>query len=147
MKRTCLLITCLLAVATYLMADNDRITRDVSELPVESRRFISAYFAQVDISHIKIEKNLLGIKNYDVILTDGTNIEFDRSGEWTDIDRNNASIPAALVPSDIASYVAANFAGKQIVSIEKEIRGYSVKLDNGIELTFNTNGRLVEIDD
>jgi len=147
MKRISLFIVCLLAMTTYVMADNDRITRDVSELPVESRQFISSHFAQADISHIKIEKNLLGIKNYDVILTDGTNIEFNRSGEWTDIDRNSASIPSALIPTAIMSYVNANFAGKQIISIEKETRECSVKLDNGIELTFNNSGKLIEIDD
>jgi len=134
-------------MTTYVMADNDRITRDVSELPAESRQFISSYFAQADISHIKIEKNLLGVKNYDVILTDGTNIEFNRSGEWTDIDRNNASIPSTLIPSTITTYVNANFAGRQIISIEREARECSVKLNNGMELTFNNSGKLIEIDD
>jgi len=128
------------------MADNDRITRDVSELPVASQQFISTHFGQTDISHIKIEKNLLWVKNYDVILTDGTNIEFDRSGKWTDIDRHNLSIPSAIIPTEVSSYVETNFAGKQIISIEREARELSVKLNNGIELTFNTNGKLIEID-
>ncbi|MDH6358578.1 PepSY-like domain-containing protein [Parabacteroides sp. PF5-9] len=147
MKKISSLVIILFLSVFSAIADNDRITQDVSELPIESREFISTHFTQTEISHIKIEKNLIGIKNYDVILTDGTNIEFNRSGKWTDIDRRKQPIPTVLIPATIAAYVKTNFSDKQITSIERETREWSVKLDNGLELTFNKKGQLIEIDD
>ena len=43
--------------------------------------------------------------------------------------------------------MAKNFAGRKIVSIDRDKRGYEVKLDNGLDLKFDPKFRLVEIDD
>lgn len=138
---------CLSVIFTTAKADNEEITRDTSLLPENSRNFISTYFGQADISHIKIEKFLFRVKNYDVILTDGTNVEFDSSGEWQEIDGNKTSIPNALIPKEIQSYLQTSFVGKKVVSIERERGKYDVVLENGLELTFDKQGRLIEIDD
>ena len=148
MKRVIVILFCLFLGSSALLADNETITRDVNVLPTYSREFISTYFNQSEISHIKIEKNLIGRKNYDVILTDGTNLEFDQNGDWTEVDSNNHSpVPSAIIPVPILSYIQTNFKGKDIVSIEKEPREVNVKLSNGLELTFNKKGKLIEIDD
>ena len=34
-----------------------------------------------------------------------------------------------------------------VVKIEKEIRDYEIKLDNGLEMTFDLKGNLIDIDD
>jgi len=148
MKKIALISGFLFIAAVMLcFADNDTVTRDSSRLPKTSREFISTHFSQLGISHIKIEKNLLGTKGYDVILTDGTDIEFDSSGEWTEIDGHQNPLPLAIVPQVVSSYVVTHFADKEVVSMEKERRGWSVKLNNGMELTFNKEGVLVDIDD
>jgi len=51
------------------------------------------------------------------------------------------------VPATIAEYVKTNFPGTQIVKIDKERRGYEVELSNDIDLHFNSNGKLLYIDD
>ena len=148
MKRVIVILFCSFLSTSVLLADNETITRDVNTLPTSSREFISAYFNNSEISHIKIEKNFIGRKNYDVILTDGTNLEFDQNGDWTEVDSNNQSpVPSEIIPINIFSYIQTNFNGKDIVSIEKESREVNVKLSNGLELTFNKKGKLIEIDD
>ena len=40
-----------------------------------------------------------------------------------------------------------NFAGRKIVSIDRDKRDWEVKLDNGLDLKFDLHFRLIEIDD
>lgn len=128
-------------------ADGDKIyTTDIKELPVNSRQFISAHFSQVKIAHISIEKNWLGVKEYDVILTDGTEVEFFKTGEWKEVSRKGNAVPDAIILPEIMNYVKINYAGQYIVAIEKDDRRFEVKLNSGIELKFSAQGRFVKID-
>ena len=61
--------------------------------------------------------------------------------------RKYGEVPAAIVPQQIRDYVAKNFAGRKIVSIDRDKRDWEVKLDNGLDLKFDLQFRLIEIDD
>lgn len=130
-----------------LCIEKDKVTQDTTTLPAESRLFLSDHYPEAAVSHIKIEKNLLGTKGYDVILTNGVNVEFNRAGKWKEVEGHRTVIPEALVPPAIIMYVRNNFADKEIVSIEKERRDCKIKLNNGLELLFDRNENLIEIDD
>ncbi len=147
MKKIALIIAGIFISLSTMFADNDRYTKDVNQLPAISRQFISTYFNDANISHIVIEKNFFGVKGYEVLLTNGIDIEFNRSGEWKEVDGNHTIIPETIIPLNIASYVKTNFQGNDIITIEKETRECSVKLSNGLELTFNRKGNLIDIDD
>ena len=82
MKRINYLLIVLSLLSVMACAGNDKITSDTNILPVSSRQFISDHFKDIPVSHIQIEKNLIRISSYDVILTDGTNVEFNHKGEW-----------------------------------------------------------------
>lgn len=135
----------ILAIAACI--EKDKITQDTTTLPAESLSFLSDYYPDAAVSHIKIEKNLLGTKGYDVILTNGVNVEFNRAGEWREVEGHRTVIPETLVPPAIITYVRNNFADKEIVSIEKERHDCKIKLNNGWELLFDRNENLIEIDD
>ena len=74
-------------------------------------------------------------------------MEFDRKGNWDNVDCQWESVPAALVPTEIATYVSTNFPGALIVKIDKERYGYEIELSNDLELKFNKSGKLFHIDD
>lgn len=101
----------------------------------------------IPVSHIQIEKNLIRISSYDVILTDGTNVEFNHKGEWKEIKRHGLPIPPAIIPEVIQDLIKKNYSSNKVVKIEKEIRDYEIKLDNGLEMTFDLKGNLIDIDD
>jgi hypothetical protein len=82
-----------------------------------------------------------------VVLTDGTEIDFDGKGEWDSVDCKRSAVPSALVPAAIAGYVQANFPSQLIVKIDKEHYGYEVQLSNDIELKFTADGQLLAYDD
>lgn len=146
MRKIGLFMMSLLLVST-IKADNETITQDASQLPGVSREFITTHFKGVNIAHIIIEKNLLGIKGYDVILTNGIDIEFNKSGEWEEVDGNKNSIPCAIIPQTIANYLKTNFPGNDIVKIEQDWNDFEIKLKSGLELTFDKRGKLIDIDD
>lgn len=127
-------------------ADNKVYTTDLNTLPENSRQFLTAHFNGIKVSHISVEKNWYGIKDYDVILTDGTEVEFRKNGEWKEVSRRNIAVPTAIIITPIAEYVKANFSENYIVSIEYDNKKYEVKLNNGMELDFDRNGRLQKVD-
>ncbi len=126
---------------------NDKITQDIDLLPISSRQFISEHFADVPVSHIKIEKNLLWTEGYDVILTDGSNLEFNRKGEWKEIKRRGLPIPQTIKPAEIQGQVTKSYPSNRVVAIDKDRRDYEIKLDNGLEMKFDLKGNLIDIDD
>lgn len=146
MKRIHLLLAALWLLTVPALADNDRISKNPNDLPLQSREFLDKHFAGISISHIKIEKNLIGTDSYDVILTDGTKVEFDKAGTWEEVKRPTAPVPPTLLPPFVKTYVARHYPGIDIRAIEKDAREYEVKLQNGIELKFDLQGNLTDID-
>ena len=146
MKKFGLILVSLLLSTMAMFADNEKITRDKSVLPSVCRDFLSSNFSQTDISHIKIESNLLGTKGYDVILTNGVNVEFDKSGEWKEIEARHASIPMEVLPDKIAAYIKTHFADNTVISIDKNTREYEIKLNNDLELKFDHKGNFKKFD-
>ena len=80
-------------------------------------------------------------------LNDGTEVGFDKKGNWLKVDCNMSTVPASLIPAPIAAYVKANFPGQPIKQIKKERYGYEVELTSDIELKFNKAGELIGMDD
>ena len=107
----------------------DGYTRDLSVLPTAARTVISDNF-KAKISVIKVEKSFGRVSEYEVILTDGTEITFDKSGNWENIEvRSDAAVPSKFVPEKVAKYVKDNQHGQKIVSIEREKHGYDIDHD------------------
>ena len=77
----------------------------------------------------------------------GTKLEFDSKGKWTNVECKGGVVPAGIVPAKIADYVKQRYAKSNIVEIKRDTREWEVKLSNGLELTFNSKFRVVDIDD
>ena len=116
------------------------------KLPAKAREFIAAHFDMSKISLTTMDKELFDT-TYEVFFTDGNKIEFDRKGEWKDIDCKYSRVPDAAVPQGIKDYIAANHAGRFIKAIDRDKHDYEVKLDNGLELKFDLRFRLIGYDD
>ena len=134
-------------MANMACADNDKVTNNINELPQVSRTFLNNQFDGNKVSHIKIDKDLFLVDSYDVILTDGTSVEFNRDGEWKEVKSFQQNIPDTLIPAEIRQYVSQNYPGQKIMTVERGKRKVSVDLANGLELKFDLNGNLIDIDD
>lgn len=133
-----------ITVSVSAIADNDKPI-NVTQLPAVAQQVIKSHFGGKKVALAKQESGIID-KKYDVVFTDGSKIEFDRKGQWTEIDCRKSAVPTKLVPAAITKQVKANYAGQTIVRIEKDRNEYEVKLSNGIEITFNGKFQVIDID-
>lgn len=138
------IITAVLPCA-YLCAGE--ISTDLSKLPQPALEFAAKIFPNAKIVGFEIDKALLKPVEYDATLSDGSKIEFDSTGQWTDIESKFTGIPLSIFPADIATYLKNNYKGQKIKSASKEKYGWEVELANGLELKFNAAGKFVGIED
>lgn len=125
-------------------ADNDKLINK-SELPVQAQQFIDAHFANVKLTYAKLERDFFE-RSYEVVLADGTKIEFASNGSWRDVDCRYEEVPAAIIPQPIKEYVSSNYPNEKILKIERDRGYYELKLSNRYELTFNKDYKIVDID-
>lgn len=143
-QKAIMAIVCLVAFQTPAMADNDKpIT--VNQLPATAQQVIKSHFSGMKVALAKMESGLID-KSYDVIFTTGEKIEFDRNGNWTEIECKRTGVPAKLIPAQITNYVNANYAGNKILKIEKDRNEHEINLSNGVEIKFNKDFMVVDID-
>lgn len=145
MKKILLLLVCLFSLQTAVRADDDRPIA-VTQLPASAQQFIKKHFAGNQVAFAKMEKDWFS-KSYDVTFTNGNKLEFDEKGEWTEVDCKYTSVPAAIVPKAIADYVAQNYKDVRILKIDRDTRDYEVKLSNRLELKFDLQFNLIDIED
>lgn len=138
-----LLLIAVFGVTVWSCSDDDKDEAlAVNMLPDQAKEFVAQYFPDAAIIAAKTDGN-----EYDVLLSNGTKIDFDKTGEWQDVDApRGAVLPAGFYPSAIDDYVAANYQGSGINEISKETRGYDVELTSGVDLVFDTAGQFVSVD-
>jgi hypothetical protein len=137
-----------MAAATAMAApltDDDRAIK-YEQLPVKARTFITNHFPNEQPSYMFEDRDLAHTE-YKVMLESGVKIEFDGTGEWNDVECRSGAVPADIVPKKIADYVAKKYPANKIVEISRDHNDWEVKLNGGLELTFNRDYRLVDVDD
>ena len=115
------------------------------QLPAEAKAFIQKTFPGQTISYAIADFD--GRKTYEVCLSNGIEVEFDKCGTWDKVNCNYSAVPAHLIPAAIANYVKAQYANANVVKIDKDRYGYEVELSNAVELKFDRHGQLMKIDD
>ena len=118
-----------------------------AQLPQQITAFIQQNFPGQTISFATKDLEITGWQ-YDVVLADGTQIDFDTDKMWDKIQCTMGNpVPTALIPAPIAAHLQTNFPDAIVLKIDKERSGYEVELANGLELKFNQQGALMEVDD
>ena len=109
-------------------------------------QFVTQHFPDATVQMVMPDDD-----DIDVVLNDYTKIEFRRNNEWKKVDCEHSTtftaVPATLVPEQITAYVTANFPNAIIKKLEKNFRSWEIELNNGLELKFNSNFKIMEIDD
>ena len=144
MKKIFIALACVFTLVTNACADNYQpITQ--TQLPEKAQTFLSTYFPEAKVSLVRKEIDVIEL-NYDVIFADGSKVEFDRKGNWTEIDCLTHSLPAGIVPEAINKVITTHYPDTKVIKIERDHREIDVKLNNRVELTFNKNLQLIDID-
>ncbi len=137
--------TFLFASITACNADNDRIIQ-TEQLPVVAQDFIKTYFPAEKINFVKEDKDFLELR-YEVSFASGSSVEFYKNGEWKDVDCKMSPLPAGICPEPIVTFVKDRYPDATINSIDRDKHDYEIKLSNRLELTFDMNYNLIDMDD
>ena len=137
-------ICCMVSCNMVANAGNDKPI-SVNALPAKAQTLLNNHFNGQKVMLATIESGVVS-RSYDVVLQNGTKLEFDKKGNLTEIDCKQGIVPALLIPQAIKNYLEVNYAGQSVKKIEIKKNEYEVELVNGLDLTFNKHFQLIDID-
>ena len=137
-------ICCMVSCNMVANAGNDKPI-SVNALPAKAQTLLSQHFNNQKVMLATIETGVIS-RSYDVVLQNGTKLEFDKKGNLTEIDCKQGIVPVKLIPQAITNYLKDNYAGQSVKKIEINKNEYEVELTNGLDLTFNKHFQLIDID-
>lgn len=139
-------ITLLVAVAALMMSSCTDKPVPVTEVPANCQTFVKQYFPSQAVTYAEKDWSWFSYK-YELVLADGTRVEFDTDNVWDKIESPMTGVPVAVIPAPVAAFLNTTYPGVLVKKIDKERYGYEVELVNDIELKLNEQGALMEMDD
>lgn len=136
-----MMLVLVLTMSMAMMADNDRVIT-FDQLPAQAQTLLKTHFANKVPLIVTVDWD-----DYTVMYQSGEKVEFDKKGNWKDINCKASGVPADLIPEQIKANVEQTFPGATVIKLDRDRRGYDVKLNNGMEIEFNKNFQMVDIDD
>lgn len=106
-------------------------------LPQQAKDFISTNFPGKTTQYVEAEFN-----EYEVHLSDGTEIKFTGSGEWEEV-KSYTGVPTAILPSGVTAHISQNYPDVIVIEAEKDWRNLEVQLSNRMKMYFDNSGNLI----
>ncbi len=135
------LLAIAMAFSLNLKADDDHVIT-FAQLPQSAQAFHKQHFAKKVPLVVTMDWD-----DYTIIYETGEKLEFDKQGNWKDINCRMSSVPDVLIPEQIKANVKKSFPGTTIIELERDRRGYEVKLNNGLSVEYNHAFQVIDIDD
>lgn len=139
---TCAIVTMLLL---FVNCETENIITD-GDLPQSAQQFLTAHFSEETIAQVVKDKEWNSTQ-YEVTLSNGTNIDFNKSGDCTSMESHATSLPYAAIPTPILEYLENEYSNSVIVEWDLDEKGQVVELDNGLEFLFDQEGNFLRFDD
>ena len=122
-------------------ADHDQVIT-FNQLPANAQTMLKQHFADKVPLIVTMDWD-----DYTIVYDSGEKVEFDKQGDWKEVDCRSSFVPTALIPEQIKANVKTSFPGTTIIKIDHNRRGWEIKLNNGLEIEFNRNYQVIDIDD
>ena len=131
MKKLMLILVALCGVA---FAD---MVVPATSLPKNAQDFIANNFKGANIMYVEMDYD-----SYDVMLSNGTEVDFFTNGDWKEV-KSYMGVNPAILPAPVAAGFQKAFPNVQIIKVEKEWNGYEIKTAQRIKAYFDANGNLM----
>lgn len=131
----------MVAVSFNAKADHDQVI-SFNEMPQAAQALLKQYFADKVPLVVTVDWD-----DYTIVYDSGEKVEFDKQGNWKEINCRTSCVPAELIPEQIKTNIQATFPGTIILKLDRNRRGYEVKLNNGLEVEFDPTFQIIDIDD
>ena len=136
-----LLMAMVMTMSLTMSADDDDRVITFQQLPQTAQTFLKANFANKVPLLVTADWD-----DYTIRYESGEKIEFDKNGDWKEVECYNSKVPNEAVPAQISSYISQNYPGTSIIKLERHRSVYQVKLNNGMEVEFNRNFQFIGVD-
>ncbi len=143
-KIVSVLLAMMFLLSASANADNKRPV-EVSQLPSAAQQIINKHYSRHTVVLATVKKEHFK-KEYEVVFDNGDKIEFDKSGDWKEIESKASVVPLALIPKAIWQQIRMKYPKTAVKKIDRDKKGYEVKLTNMVELTFDKHFNLIEVD-
>ncbi len=110
------------------------------KLPKIAQEFIEKALPNEYIVYVKVNKNIFGIGEFQVIMSSGVEIEFNDKGSLEGARARKIGIPQGIVSEKIWIYIKQNYKTQDIIKLRKKKDKTQVVLSNKVELYFDENG-------
>lgn len=144
MKRIITATIIALAAALITKADDRPVTFD--KLPKAAQVFINTNFPKDKVAFATVDDDIIA-PDYEVSLVSGVMMQFRHDGSLESIRSRTVSIPAGIIPQQIIDGVKGYYPDATIVEYDIDRHSYEVKLSNRMEIKFDRNFNVIEIDD
>ena len=141
MKKFLLILVAIITLGFIAKADNDRVIT-FDQLPQPAQSFIKQHFANKVPWAITVD-----FDDYKIMFETGEKVEFDKQGNWKEVNCKSSNVPSAIIPDQIKKNVKSSFPGTIILKLDRKYNGYEVKLSNGLEIEYDSAFRVIDIDD
>ena len=141
-KTLAILFLGLLALQTSAMVPNDEPIA-FGDLPLAAQTLIKDHFNHLTMARASFDVDL-PCKNYEVVLSDNTLIDFDNEGNWSTIKCEGRAVPELLVPEAIAACIQTQHANAYVTKLARTDLQWVVLLSNEVKLTFDSHFNIVE---
>lgn len=139
MKKFFAILSIVLLLGLFSSCDR---TVSVDKLPNQAKQFITANFNGTEVLSVRKD----GLK-YEVVLFDGTEMEFKSNGQWIKVDCGLNPLPDGILPANTAQFLSAKFPVNYPTHVKYEHKRYEVELENDLDLVFDKNGNFAGSDD
>lgn len=143
MKKLFLVLVCVFTMQV-VMADNDKPIK-LEQLPQTAQTFIKQNFPDLKVVLAKVDKDWFDT-SYDVMFTNGDKLEFNKNGEWKELNCKHSMVPVKVIPAQIQKFVNDTYPGEKVTVIEKDRYEYEVRLSNRIEVKFDLQFNVIDVD-
>lgn len=152
MKRFLTLLIC--GMLTFIANAQVKVVQN-NKMPKSIVNFVNANYNDREVLAYQIDftnYNFNYVDDYEVLYENGTKLEFLKNGSLKSIDCGRLDyVKWHILPEEIAEFIKYYFT--QFVVVEYSIDykfnkpiKYKVKLNNSLELTFNKNYKVIEVD-
>ena len=140
------LVLCLGGLLVYC----NEVQKSNNDLPTEANSFMHAHFKETPIIQINTTSKKM---DYETVLENGTEINYNSMGEWEEINFKWNPIPQSFLselPKKIINFIEENYPDETIHKIERKHFGrkdliYRIQFHkpNDIEISFSQEGDLI----
>lgn len=152
MKKIFVTLTMFVLSAGFLITaacqDRDEKKINYKDLPAVSRTFVERFFDQNMVKRVIHD---LKEQDYEVYMSDGSEITFNKAGEWIDVDTKSNPFPMQmfdLLPPSILSYLNDNYPNNPVDEVSLKSYGYEVSLGStpDTDVKFDKDGKFISVD-